>query len=110
MTKPIEYRVQMSRWGEALRDIRESFIVPTPVPYIVDLIHERSDSAKAAMQEQLIENCQVLYDLLAMLGISLKAARAEEYTLNLATRDRLLRIALEQRNSAATERILKHPW
>ncbi|WP_298435032.1 hypothetical protein [Ottowia sp.] len=109
-TEPIEYRVQISKRGEALRDIREPFIVPTPVPYVVDLAHHRSAVGKEAMQASLIESCQALLDTLSMLGISLKAARAEEYTLNRLTRDRLLCIAIDQHNTAATERILQHRW
>lgn len=89
MTKPVEYRVQVSRWDGTFQVVQESFIVPTPVPYVVDLAHHRSAAGKETMQASLIESCQDLFDMLSLLGISLKAARTEEYTLNRTTRDRL---------------------
>lgn len=110
MANDAKYKVQVSRLNGYFENIEVPFIVPTPVPYVVDLIHYESEVEREAIKARMVEDCQLLYEVLAMLGISLKTARDAGYTLNIDTRDRLRRIAWEQNNQAANTRIDERQW
>lgn len=110
MPNQVQYKVQESTYGGNFREIAEPFIVPTPQPYVVSLTHHRDEAAKEAAKQRLLESCQLLHEILTLLGIPLKEAYAANYTLNLDTRDRLLAIAWAQENEAAADKLHSRKW
>jgi len=74
--------------------VGNTIIVKTPNPYksVKQYPHETDKQAedKAYLLNQ---SCAFLYDTLRVLGISKKRAIEEDYTLNTATGEKLIRIA-----------------
>lgn len=110
MKTPYEYQVQVSTHGGNFQPISEPFFVPTPVPYVVDLGHWGTPAKKAAAADKLIAACQLLYEVLGLLGISLMDARSTGLTLNVDTRDKLMSIAFAQDNQEALNKIMERTW
>lgn len=106
-----QYRVQVRRHGSGPFDaINEPFIVPTPRPYVVDMATYRDPAAKVAAQASLLEAVEHLNECLRLLGIPLTEAAAEDYTLNIITRNKLIDRAHATGNMAASDKISERKW
>ncbi len=72
-------------------------LVKTPVPYKTVRQREYETVEDANNKEyQLNSACKFLYDCMRLLGISKKKAIEQDFTLNLATGEKIIRIAADK--------------
>jgi len=86
-------------------------IVNTPNPYTVSSYKNDGIDKITEVAHDLNDSCQFLYDCLKVLGISKRKAKDNDYTLNIDTGDKLIRLAATRKMSMEMYRVIKnHAW
>jgi len=89
--------------------IGNNILVKTPSPYTTVRQREHETLQDAKNKEyQLNSDCCFLYDCMRLLGISKKDAQKQEFTLNIATGEKIERIASYKGISSTMYKIIKN--